>query len=312
MRHDPNFKRFLYRPDVQGTYDRETGNTIIGQEGLRPESPLLMDITVSTKCSGGCSFCYQDATPDGKEADVEEVLEGISRISPLPFQVALGGGEPANWPHLWHFVDEMDRLGIDVSMTVGPGISDDGMMILGMVTQSENLKAVGVSYHQDERLFCHTLEECNGKAVAHIVLHRGEMADLAKKFKDRWWPDDLNGVVFLLPKPVGRGTGLVPPSVRECEAFIREAVIPWFKWYGGTRSVAVDPCLGVALPDLPSFLMSGCDGGRYSMYWNAVRGTMSRCSFLKNEEVPWDGSSDDFKRIWNGWSQVEGCKYKPR
>lgn len=309
--------RFRHRKDVQATYDRMTGNLIIGKDDVRPISPLLIDISVTTKCEGGCSFCYQDARPDGQDADLESTLQAIRNLPAKPFQVALGGGEPANWKYLNQFVDGLGEMGIDVTMTVGPGLSRDGSFMLHLVTQRTAMKAVGVSFipGRDERDFLAAVDCCGGMAYAHLVLRRETLPDLAKRFKDRWWPDGLAGVVLLLPKPVGRGKGLVPPTMHEIRTFVDDYVRPWAKWYEGTRTVAVDPCLGVALPGLPAFLLAGCDGGQYSMYWNAVTGTVSRCSFLPKgtgEEVPWDGTRRDFNRIWKAWGgPVQGCPFKP-
>ncbi|MEI6297774.1 MAG: radical SAM protein, partial [bacterium] len=166
MRHE-NPDRFVYRDDVQATYDRLTGSTIVGLPDVKPEAPLLIDISVTNRCSGGCSFCYQDARPDGQDAPYEAVLEQLARIHPAPFQVALGGGEPANWPDLFRFIGGLGSMGIDATITAGPGINSDGLWHLGMLTQDETLKAVGVSLGDDEQLFFRTADECNGKAVAH-------------------------------------------------------------------------------------------------------------------------------------------------
>ena len=257
-------ERFLHRDDVAATYDRETGSMLIVKDRVRPVSPMLIDISVTLRCSAGCPFCYQDATPEGKEADPDIILNGLKNLPFKPFQIALGGGEPVNWPKLLDFCRDLEDLDIDATMTVGPGISDDGLFQLSFTPRT--LKAIGVSFVEggDDDLFCDVIEERRTKAVAHIVLHRENLEALAKRFHDRWWPDGLSGVVLLLPKPVGRGVRLTPPTKAEILSFINEAVMPWYNWYGGTRTVAADPCLGITIPGLPTFLLSGCDEEGFS------------------------------------------------
>lgn len=63
--------------------------------------PELVDLKVSDYCTLGCSFCYQNSTRRGKHGDpeyIKQILDELGRLG--TFEVAIGGGEPLQYPHL--------------------------------------------------------------------------------------------------------------------------------------------------------------------------------------------------------------------
>lgn len=66
----------------------------------RSSFPELIDLKITNKCLFGCRFCYQDSTPEGKEAqqrDLDHLLYSLSAAEVL--EVAIGGGEPTQYPY---------------------------------------------------------------------------------------------------------------------------------------------------------------------------------------------------------------------
>jgi hypothetical protein len=305
--------RFRSREDIEATFDRKTGNTIVNLF-TKPVSPLVIDIKVSSRCNGGCPFCYQNATPEGGEADCDYVIQGLESLPVAPFSVALGGGEPTLWGDCSHLIYHCEDLRINAALTVGPGaLKNNDYILLSVISQEENLKAIGISYTGDQRDFLDRVFSCEGKGYVHLVLFRDKLEEYGRLFDSHWWPDELQGVVLLLPKNVGRGVGIDQiPSRAEIQAFVDKHVVPWFNWYEGTRSVSADPCLGSDLTGRSQLVMSGCDGGMYSMYWDAVKKKIGRCSFLQDELVPWDGTRGEFERIWASWDRPVNCKFALR
>jgi hypothetical protein len=73
--------------------------------------PELLDISITDKCVMGCSYCYQDSTPDKAHAPkelVETVLKGFDQP---PYQIAIGGGEPTLHPDLPYILRKCRELG---------------------------------------------------------------------------------------------------------------------------------------------------------------------------------------------------------
>lgn len=66
--------------------------------------PELVDIKVTDHCGMGCKFCYQDSTLKGSHSALSpgEMSDLIRALDVR--EVAIGGGEPLDWPHLWEFV----------------------------------------------------------------------------------------------------------------------------------------------------------------------------------------------------------------
>ena len=78
--------------------------------------PELADISISNKCSKGCTFCYKNSTLDGKVMSVEEYCQVLDSMNSPEhgtiFQVAIGGGEPLEHPDFYKIVEETAKRGI--------------------------------------------------------------------------------------------------------------------------------------------------------------------------------------------------------
>ena len=74
-------------------------------------SPELIDIAITNKCDFGCKYCYQDSksgSPHGKKELVETVLKGFDHV---PYQIAIGGGEPTMHPDFVEILYKAKELG---------------------------------------------------------------------------------------------------------------------------------------------------------------------------------------------------------
>jgi len=68
-------------------------------EDFRPKAPLLVDLKITDFCLSGCKFCYQNSTPQGKHAskhNVDAIIRALEKLK--VFEVAIGGGEPTEFP----------------------------------------------------------------------------------------------------------------------------------------------------------------------------------------------------------------------
>lgn len=58
-------------------------------------TPELIDFKVTNKCNYNCDFCYQNSTPNGIEASIEDFERWVAELDNLHvFELAVGGGEP--------------------------------------------------------------------------------------------------------------------------------------------------------------------------------------------------------------------------
>lgn len=74
-------------------------------------SPELVDISITDKCGFGCTYCYQDSTPDKKHAPKDLVAKVIKGFEHPPYQIAIGGGEPTSHPDFPEILREAKGLG---------------------------------------------------------------------------------------------------------------------------------------------------------------------------------------------------------
>lgn len=284
--------RYRYRTKPETTFDTETGLLIrTGKE--RPRFAELIDLKVTNRCGAGCFFCYQDSTRNGKEADVGQVIAYLESLEEKPFQIAIGGGEPSKWKGLYELLHWCEVRNVVANMAVGPSAGRTELCIISQMGP----KAIGVSF-VDEKSFLQITGAMRGngaKIMAHLVL-RSDMIDEWVS-RAEWWPPWIEGFVFLYYKKHGRGVDhdLVP--TREQMERVYEA----YK----DENIGYDSCCFPFVKDKASSLVvEDCDGGMYSMYWDAVEGTYSQCSFLST--LGW-GS---LQKAWDMMGPVTGCNHQ--
>lgn len=95
--HIKNGDRFTF------SFDKEMNPT-------RPTSPFLIDMKITDYCEMGCKYCYQSSTKKGQHAEfdtIKNILSEINQNNILPFEIAIGGGEPTQHPE---FLDILERI----------------------------------------------------------------------------------------------------------------------------------------------------------------------------------------------------------
>jgi sulfatase maturation enzyme AslB (radical SAM superfamily) len=63
--------------------------------------PEFYDIKITGNCDGGCSYCYMDSKSENHYDNIIGKTRDFFNAMPkekLPFQVAIGGGEPTSHP----------------------------------------------------------------------------------------------------------------------------------------------------------------------------------------------------------------------
>lgn len=80
--------------------------------------PELADVKITDHCAFGCAFCYQNSTPKGRHAaleDIRKVARELLKAGVL--EVALGGGEPTSHPQFPEVLEAFSELGMTVNFT---------------------------------------------------------------------------------------------------------------------------------------------------------------------------------------------------
>lgn len=103
-----------------------SGNTL--RLALNPSEPIkevtypeFYDVKVTSKCGGGCGYCYQNSVDSvlNQEGIVERFLSFFGKFdrNQKPFQIAFGGGEPTAHPDFLRLMEECFKLGITPNYT---------------------------------------------------------------------------------------------------------------------------------------------------------------------------------------------------
>lgn len=290
----------IHRNKPMTTFDTETG-MLIRETNEKPYAPELIDMKVTNMCNAGCPFCYQNSVPTGKHADFKYVCEQMDKFTEPPFQIAVGGGEPTLWPHLNDFITFSHARNIVVNTAVGP--CPDTEMLRKVAPR---MGAIGVSlgYYTNRRQLhqfrktVKIIKDSGGKAFAHIVLSKRTVKGIQAAITEGLLTG-IECVVFLTYKPVGMAEKMddTIPSVDEVDSIIATCIKK-------KVSIAFDSCFDayVRLRFRNPLTSSSCDGGMFSMYWNAVEQKVGQCSFLAAKET------DDVGDAWKDMTLVPPCK----
>jgi hypothetical protein len=228
-----------------------------------------------------------------------KLIELLSTLRHYPFQIAIGGGEPTEWPWLYEFCEWCRGHGIVPNTSVGP--CADRQRLSKVVPL---MGAVGVSFNHrrdgaEENV--RVIKQAGGKVHVHYVVSRESVRWVTKFIGSGYCGLPVDAFVFLSWKPVGRADGLDdgPASKTALEGLFRacrKAGAPF----------GVDGCLGPfarSSQRIPAVVACECDGGSDSMYLDAVAMRYGTCSFLPT--VP----ATDLGAAWTAMEHMK-CKYE--
>lgn len=102
--------------------DKDEGHlyriSFTSEETVKSAFPTLVDISITSFCDKGCSFCYQESTSKGKHADldvIKTILDELKKEGCL--EVVFGGGEPTSHPKFLDIISYAKGLGLTVGVT---------------------------------------------------------------------------------------------------------------------------------------------------------------------------------------------------
>lgn len=175
-----------------------------------PFGPEIADIEVSTKCTGGCSWCYKDNAKDGKNMSLDTFESVFNPMVPIVTQVALGIGDLDAHPDLDYIMRWCIMQGVVPNLTMtGLGASDERIKavasLAGAVAVSVYPHTRKTAYETIRMLKAYGLKQVN----IHLLYH-AENVDFVKEVLDDLPGLRPNAVVLLGLKPKGRGSDMIP------------------------------------------------------------------------------------------------------
>lgn len=88
--------------------------------------PETVDVSITDRCNFGCTYCYQDSKPKRDHAPTELVEKMLTGFDEMPYQIAIGGGEPTLHPDLPAILRRARQLGtVPNYTTAGDQLRDD-------------------------------------------------------------------------------------------------------------------------------------------------------------------------------------------
>lgn len=309
------------RKDFQGfltTFDTDTGFSIRTDiktndgkiiEPFMATAPELLDICITKFCPGPivngiytpCSYCYMNSNGSDRYKEMymradkyESILEQVKDDC---FQVALGGGEPTKHPNFIEILKTTRKYNMVPNYTT----NGSNLTYEICIASKKYCGAVAVSLHDKVQCIMGMSKLINYgiKTNIHVVITKeraqpGYMKKLLDEFPSII--NDLNAVIFLLHKPVGRAQLKNQPSPKEAEDFVNEVL----KWEVPFK-IGFDACFAPALVQnkVNSTTFDYCDGGRFSGFvdWDMK---MYPCSFASHDQKNGLSLNDHtFKEVWN-------------
>lgn len=144
-------------------------------DNLTPAFAENCDVTISTKCDGGCEFCYMGCSPEGKHADIlnPKFLDTLHEWTEL----AINGNDLSH-PDLIPFLEKMKGKNIIVNMTVNQIHFERHYDFLKMLKDRELFYGLGVSYRRADPSFVEMVKSFPN-AVIHVINGLVTPADFA-------------------------------------------------------------------------------------------------------------------------------------
>ncbi len=259
--------------------------------------PELADISISNRCSHGCHFCYRDSQPDGPLMSLDDYRLLMEQL-PGTFQLALGGGEPTEHPEFIEFL----RLSYEYGKV--PNYTTNGTLLTNEIIEATKkyCGAVAVSWSDKAVKAIDRFVKGGVKTNIHFILSPHTIKEGIKLMKNPqdFGVADINAVVFLLHKAIGRGQCAHTPTFEQTRPLIIEA-------FSTEMSVAFDVC---SIPHVVAAEQEGaikidwnlldfCDGSRFTVYVDEDL-NVSPCSFMKGNRFAENLREKPMNEIWHG------------
>jgi len=154
--------------------------------------PEFYDIKITSNCQGECPYCYMDSKPSNHYENIVEktrtFFSGMT-LNQLPFQVALGGGEPTSHPD---FIELLRVL--KEEFDICPNYTTNGMNITDDILEATKKYCGGVAischphlkdYWYNAALNFHAITKLNFHIIISDKASIDEFVDIYEEWHDK-------------------------------------------------------------------------------------------------------------------------------
>lgn len=262
-------------------WDDGTKERFTSEEEFKPEFPENFDMEITKKCDGGCEFCYQSATPNGKHA---ELLDVPFFDTLRPFTEIAINGNSLDHPQLLEFLTRMRDKNILISMTVNQVHFERYIDFVEMLTENKLIRGLGISLNIINEDFITKVKKFPN-AVIHVINGIVTLEEMNKLSNNNL------KILFLGYKDmVGRGETyykIHEKDIEDKKYSMSEHVmelVPKFKLisFDNLALKQLDIKSKLTKEQWNDFYMG--DDGEFSLYVNLVEGTHSKSSLMSNDK----------------------------
>ena len=143
-----------------GTKIRETN-----EDEFIPSFSENCDCKITDKCDGGCEFCYEGCTPNGKHGDIlnYKFLDTLHEFTEL----AINGNDMSH-PDLIPFLEKLKKKKVIVNMTVNQVHFEKNQNMIRDLVDRELIYGLGVSLRKPTEEFISLVKQYPN-AVIHVI-----------------------------------------------------------------------------------------------------------------------------------------------
>lgn len=144
-----------------GTKIRETKD-----DEFIPSFAENMDIKLTNKCNGGCAWCHEGSSINGKHGDIlnEKFIDTLH-----PYQeIAIGGGDATSHPDLIPFLQKLKKKKVIANMTVNQIHFEKKQELIKKLVDEKLIYGLGVSLVNPTKHFIELIKQYPN-AVIHVI-----------------------------------------------------------------------------------------------------------------------------------------------
>lgn len=143
-------------------YDNGTKVRETEEDEFMPAFSECCDVKITDKCDGGCVFCYEGCTTNGKHGDLN--AEFLNYLHPYT-ELAINGNDLTH-PDLIPFLKRMKEHKVIVNMTVNQKHFERKYDFIKGLSEQRLIHGVGISLHKVTEDFINL-----AKSIPNIVIH---------------------------------------------------------------------------------------------------------------------------------------------
>lgn len=284
---------------------------------VKSEVPELCDLKISDYCKGGCAFCYQSSTKAGKHADLHNIKQILNTLGAQGvFEVAIGGGEPTQYPHLAEVLSYASAQGIKPNFTTFfvDWLQNDPLV----EAVRAHVGAIGVSVHgvKDLNKVRKIQEGVNDnrskwdsnfvRVTAQHVVGSVDMDETAQ-ILERAWEEGWD-LLLLGYKSVGFGASQAPHDLTGLDTLLKLRQQKRAHYGAKVSMLGVDTAFVQQFDPILDALgispvLKTSEEGKFSMYIDSVTLMQGPSSYMPDQMVPLDieNCDESIKQAYQTW-----------